>query len=78
MTAKVVVHIPPGGRLGIKLVDDADGRGVTVSAVDSDYAAVHAIRRGDRVVSINEVDVTEMNATGKHKKTFVYAHYFSR
>ena len=64
---KVVVDVPPG-RLGIHLIDDADGYGAHVTSVNDDSPLAGAVVPGDRIVAINDVDVSDMDTTGKHKR----------
>lgn len=65
MPPKAVITAPPG-KIGLVVVDAKDGEsGTVVSKVKDDSPLSGKIRRGDRIVDINGVDVHNMSASGK-------------
>lgn len=61
----VTVFVPPG-RLGIHLEDiESENSSTIVSDVSSDSPLAGKVFQGDYIVSINGVDVREMNTSGK-------------
>ncbi len=52
-------HLPPAGRLGVMLEPDREGLRIAAFATDS-AAQAAGLRRGDRIVSLNDEPVQEM------------------
>ena len=65
--AKIIVTVPPG-RLGIRLIDNVNGKVSTIiSKVDNDSPLVGILFEGDRLVDVNGVHVHQMSSSGKMK-----------
>lgn len=60
----IVVNLPPGARLGVRMVNGPNG-GTIVSAVMPESPVLRAIAHGDRIMMINEMDVSKMKSAGK-------------
>lgn len=58
---RVVINVPPG-RLGIRLIDCIDGP--SISAVNDDSPLYQQIFPGDKLLTINEVDVSDKYTEG--------------
>ena len=61
---KIVINIPPGGKLGIHLIDNHSQHGASVSDVNEDSPLLGTVFPGDIIAGINEVvDCSRMNTT---------------
>ena len=60
LRSKVTVIAPPG-KLGIILANRTDSRGTVVSGVRTPSVLAEQVSPGDRIIAIDEEDVSQMN-----------------